>query len=327
MLHLPRSGSDLSLDSGAPLDDSSISSLGVICRCPCGSTDFSHVLNSPPDCVANRHSDARSFPELDLKASKDRKKAQKQLKFELVEQTRGIKEGAMTLAMAVYIYAISIPRVDKIMKRAIKMIEPGVETSDIDELYEKFTEGANFIDYDILLHRLDILKTSDTREENELRRRVEAAAENYKVSFKKYAQQRVVLVPVFRQDPHGRTHSMYKKLTIKVEEEFRSFKINRLSHLKKAVKKILGLPPHVDLRVTSVREGCVEICFEVIGSLADKAFRLTLDQKQELLSNNITILEYDGQVAYCCCELLSDEVSTFLHILVNCGKNKQCIVY
>ncbi len=303
----------MSLDSGAL---SSTSSLSVDCKCPCGCTDFSHVLNSPPDCLANRHSYARSFPELDLKASRDRKKAQNQLKFELVEKTRSIKEEFRTLGMAVYNYAISIPRADKIMKRTISLNEQVVESSNIDELYKKFTEGANFIDYDILLHKLESLKLSDAGEQNELRRSAEEAAERYEASFKEYAQQRVILAPTILQDPRGRTHSVNKKLTIKVEEEFQSFEINRLSHLKKAVKFILRLPPHVDLRVTSVREGCVEICFEVIGSLADKAFHLILDQKQELLFYNIILLKIDEQVLYCCCELLNDKVFARLYLHV-----------
>ncbi len=278
MPRLPRSWSDLSLDSGA--DDSSISSLRVICRCPCGRTDFTHVLKSPPDCLVNRHSDEQSFPELDLKASKDNKKARKQLKFELVEKTRSIKEEFITLGMAVYNYAISIPRADKIMKRTILINEQVVESSDFDELYEKFTEGADFINYDILLSRLYCLKSSDAGTQNELRRSAEEAAERYKASFKEYAQQRVILAPIILQC-HGHT-----RLTIKVEEEFQNFKINGLLHFRKAVKKVLELPPHVDLRLTSVREGCVEICFEMIDSLADKPFHLTFDQKQELLFYN-----------------------------------------
>ncbi len=305
---IPRSLSDLSLDSGAPLDDSSISSLRVDCRCPCGCTDFTHLLDPPPDCLANRHSDALSFPEIHLKASKDKKKAQKQLKFELVQQTRCIKEAFITLGMAVYNYALSIPRADKIMRKVILLNEQVVETSDTDKLYEQFTEGANFINYDILVRRLNILKASDSGEENELRHCAEAAAERYEASFKEYAQQRVVLVPTALRGANGRTNSVYKELKIKVEEQFRSFEVNRLLYFKKVVKTILKLPPPVNLRITSVREGCVEICFEVIGLLADETFHLTTEQKQEMLANNITLLEYDGQTPYCCCNLLSDEV-------------------
>ena len=300
--NLPRSGSDMSLDSRAPLEDSSISSLMV---CPFGRIDFTHIVDPLPDCLANRHSDALSFPEFDLKASKDKKKAKKarkQLNYELVEQTRCIKEKFMTLRMAVYKYAISIPRAAKIIEIAIS----SNEHVDIDELYTKFTEGADFLNYDILLHRLDILKKSDTGEENELRRSAEAAAEIYKAPFKEYAQQRVILV----QDAHsGHSHSVYKELKIKVEEEFHSFETNRLLYFKKVVKTILT---YISLRTTSVS---VEICFEMIGLLADKAFHLTTDQKQELLANNI---DYDGQVPYCCCEVLSDEVFNESEVVYEC---------
>ncbi len=163
---------------------------------------------------------------------------------------------------------------------------------------------------------LDILKKSDTGEENELRRSAEAAAEIYKASFKEYAQQRVILAPTILQDAHsGRTHSVYKKLKIKVKEEFHSFEINCLHYFKNVVKTILKLPPHIS---TSVRKGYVEICFEVIGLLADEAFHLTIDQKQEMLANNITLLEYDGQVPYCCCELLCDKVFNESEVVYEC---------
>ena len=291
-------GSDI--DTVIALDDIGNA---VPCRCPCGSCDFSHILHPPPDCLVNRHSDSRNFPEVDLKSSKYDKK---QLNMELKEQTQSVEKEFMAFIVAVRMYAKSIPDIESLIKDALDLTEH--EQSSFEKLYRQFREGANFINYDILLHRLSILKLSGT--ENELRRSAEAAAERYEASFKEYAQHRVVLVPTILQDANGSTYSVHKKLKIKVEEEYLKFRIDRLYHFKKVVKTILKLPPHINLRVTSVREGCVEICFEMISLRADEEFDPTLDnvQKQELLANNIILLEYDGQVPYCCCELLSDEV-------------------
>ncbi len=312
MPNLPRSESELSLDSGAPLS----STLSVDSKCPCGHTDFSHVLNPPSDCLANRHTDAKNFPELDLKSSKDKKKAQAQLIFEFVEQTKRIKQEFVRFGTAVHHYTKSLNGVERILQQHILLKGQVVETSDIDELYKTFIEGADFINYDILLHKLNILISSDTVNNNVLRRLAKEAAKRYEAFFKEYAQQRVFLLSTILQDPNKRTHSVKKMLTIKVEEDFRSTAINRLLHYKEAIKTVLEIPPHVDLRIMSVQEGCVEICFEVIGSFVNNSICPTLnhgylnhDQKQELLSkNNIILVTIDEQVLYCCCEILSDKV-------------------
>ncbi len=308
----------MSVDSGASLDDSSISSLRVDSMCPCGQTDLTHVINPSPICLANRHSNPQMFPELDLLSGKDTKRAQIELTHKLKQQTRKIKDEFMTFGVAVRKLAKSIRGVESIMQDALSNIGEVVETSDFDSLYRKFKEGADFINYDVLLHRLEILmNSSDLTEENELRHSAEAAAKRYEACFKEYAQQRVVLAPIILQETHGRTLSEHKELKIKIETDFRSFAFHHLFHYKEAVKAILKLPQHVNLRVTDVREGCVEICFETIGSLADEAFRLNLDQKQELLDNNVTLLKYDGKIAYCCCELLSDEVIYLYNVHIN----------
>ncbi len=244
-----------------------------------------------------------------MKSSKDKKLAQKQLKMELEGQTRIIKQEFRTFGLAVYNYAKSIPDIESILMEGLSLDRKVVETSDFKSLYPKFREGADFINFDILLHCLTNLKSSDTGgEENELRHLAEEAAEKYEASFQEYAQQRVVLVPTILQDPNVRPNSMYKELKIKVEEDFQNFPIRRLTDFKKVLKRILKFPPSANLWVTSIREGCVEICFETIGLHADTHLSLNDVQKQEMLANNITLLEYDGQVSYCCCELVSDEV-------------------
>ena len=302
----PLHGSDQSLDSGTFVDDVDIA---VNCKCPCGHTDFSHILNPPPDCLANRHSDSRNFPELDMKSSKDKEIAQKQLKMELERQTRIIKQKFRTFGLAVYNYAKSIPDVESILKEALSLDGEVVERLDFESLYPKFREGADLINFDKLLHCLTNLKSCDTGEESELRHLAEEAAEKYEASFKEYAQQRVVLVPTILQDATGHPpNSVYKKLKIKVEEKFQSFVIKHLIDFKEVLKRILKLAPDVYLRVTSIREGCVEICFEMIGLHADTHLSLNDVQKQEMLANNITLIEYDGHVSYCCCELCNDKV-------------------
>ena len=92
---------------------------------------------------------------------------------------------------------------------------------------------------------------------------------------------------------------------LKIEEYSKTFRVERILQLKCVVKKILNIPEWVLLRVVSLNKGCVEIRFEVIGSFD---FDVSLDQRQDLISNNITLLEYAGKVHYCCCELLEDEV-------------------
>ncbi len=181
-------------------------------------------------------------------------------------------------------------------------------------LYNEVTSGASPIDYEILSSLFEKLLLGDRNNDTELKKEANTKSDKYVDAFRKFAQYRVFSSQVDLieerppiQDEEG-LH-VYKELKLKVEEDSQTFRVERIPQLKCVVKKILKIPECVQLRVVRINKGCVEISFEVIGSFD---FDLNLDQRQDLISNNITLLEYAGKVHYCCCELLQDEVHNYL---------------
>ena len=100
----------------------------------------------------------------------------------------------------------------------------------------------------------------------------------------------------------------HKELIIKIEENLQSFLIERVFHLKIAIKRILNFSDNVFLRVVLVKAGCVELTFQLIGEAPDSPLQLSIDQKRALVTCRISLLKYLGEVEYCCCELFEDEV-------------------
>ena len=90
----------------------------------------------------------------------------------------------------------------------------------------------------------------------------------------------------------------YLEITIKIDENFSSFSIKQIFEYKGILKETLKLPDHVHLQVTSVKEGCVELTFQLIGLPEDTPFQLSLNQKKSLACNKIILLEYAGKVEF-----------------------------
>ncbi len=142
---------------------------------------------------------------------------------------------------------------------------------------------------------------------------VQVAEERFDQAFRKFARQRVFSLPVgLKELPLPIQQRVYKELKLKIEKNYTTFTMERLMYRKKVVKKVLHLPEQIILRLTSVNEGCVQITFQVIGTVSNKIFELTPSQKNALIGYNITMIEYNGWVLYCCCDLLKDEVRSVI---------------
>lgn len=284
--------------------------------CPCGKTDFSHIVNPSPDCLANRHSDPQNFPTIDMESSEDKRVAKKFLDMELSEKTRHLKRNFSLFGAAVLSYAKQVPDVTYFMRDNLSFYgQPA--NNDFYDLYAKFREGADFINFDILRSCLDLLIIFDTAEENELRISAIQAAERYEYFFQDYAKHRVFNVPVLQPNQDGHSTLPEKELKMKIEEDAQTFSVERLFYFKKKVREILNLPSEVSLQVITVKKGCVEIVFKVIGSFSDDIFDVNTAQKKKLLAENITLLEYTSRTSYCCCQILEDEVCKWASVCMS----------
>ncbi len=308
------SDTNVSHDSDTSLDDQSsdrLDSLGAPCHCPCGLNSFSHIFSPLPDCLAMRHSRVQNVQLTAVTSRQNKKEAKKQMEIYFSFETEKLRNEFENFGYAVYLYARSIRGVENILKQILRLRGKVTDSNDFELLYNEVTSGASPIDYEILSSLFEKLVLGDINNDTELKKEANIKSDKYLDAFRKFAQHRVFSAsqgdlieerpPI--QDEEGL--QVYKELKLKVEEDSQTFRVERIPQLKCVVKKILNIPECVQLRVVRINKGCVEISFEVIGSFD---FDLNLDQRQDLISNNITLLEYAGKVHYCCCELLQDEV-------------------
>ncbi len=309
------SDSNISEDSG--MDEICLDSLTISFKCPCGITDFSHCLYPSPDCLRNRLSSTDAFPELDCSGTGPNEiKAQSILNYHLIEETETTKHEFITFSMAVYHWAKSIQGIEGSLKQIVRHHPLPVKSESFDDLYDSATTGIDFINYESLEdHVMKACREANDHSENALRLQKEAedALKKYETVFQEFAHLRIFSHPSSVQElcSDSQRVGSGKKLKLKIEEDFQTFIVKRISHFKKVLQKLLNLPQNVRLRVTSVKQGCVEITFEIIGYFPEDSLHLSMEQKKALIVENITLLEYAGKVHYCCCELMDEEVNMY----------------
>ena len=303
--------SDVSEDSGTGLDDSRLENLRVHCKCPCGSISFGHCTkNAPSKCVEARHSNTHRFPELNLcQGEEDAKIARREMRKYLASQTKNIRKIFATYFTAAYNWAKRIPEVRTSLRQTIRANKLPIESESFEWLFDTVTNEADFINYDVIRdHIMKPCRNASGEEEPQLREEAEAAEAKFMEAFKEFAQHRV-FTEAGDLDMHlPIEEGVYKELMVKIEENIKVYTDESLPCLKKDIKEILNLPKQVILRVKSVHMGCVEVRFDVHDQIVDSISCLSLDQKRALLEKKITLLKYNYEVKYCCCQLWNDKV-------------------
>ena len=293
------SESNISEDSGA-YDDSDIDSLDIKCKCPCGIRNFHHCVQPPPECLTL--CDANSYPELNLKEGANRRRINKaQLYMErsvLAEETRKLKEDKFVdFKMELHERLQDVPGVVSRLQILLN-----IESSDYDSLFRQAAKDADFINYEPLEKIVKHCARGNGAAEKLLK--------DYQDAFHVFAQRRVFSFSEGSLETRTPIQVGKVILQIKIEEDFRRFLLDRIQQFKTFVKKILNLDDQAQLFVRSVREGCVELTFDMLEKDADKAFSngLTLQQKREFAAHKISMLECNEKVHYCCCSLFDDQV-------------------
>lgn len=292
----------MSEDSGN-YTDSEIALLNIKCKCPCGNRNFRHCVLQ--ECLKLHK--ANVFPELDLREGADERqktKAQHYMEHSvLAEETRKLKTMFQKFGMALRRTLKDVPDIKESLQFLVQLLpEAIVESSDYNKLFRQATKDADFINYEPLKTMVEECACGNQAAEKLLK--------EYQDAFCVYAQHRIFSFPEGSLETRPPIEVGKVILKIKIEEDFRNFKIGRIEHFKMIAREILTLDVNAQLLVRTVREGCVEITFDMFEKDADKAFSngLTTQQKRELASHKISMLECNAKVYYCCCSLTVDQV-------------------
>ena len=276
--------------------------LEIKCRCPCGSREFQHCVQPPPECLKRR--DDSLFPELDLTKGADKRQIRKAQcymeKSVLVECTREIKQKFLKFRMALNRTLKEVPDIENSLRL---LVQPQTgEAADYDGLFLQATKDADFFNFEPLQMIVEECACGNQPAVKLLK--------DYEEVFRVFAQHRIFSFPEGSLETRPPIQVGKVFLKIKIEEDFRKFLFGRTRHFKAVVKEILNLDGNAQLLMRTVREGCVEITSDMLEKDADKAFAkgLTVQQKRELAKHRISMLECNGKVHYCCCSLFEDQV-------------------
>ena len=238
----------------------------------------------------------------------------------LSAETDTLMKKFVSYGMAVYRYAKSIEGLDSHLKQMLRLQGQSYATlRNFDDLYDAVTQGTDFLNFEQLKLVLEECNQIIENEPSKKQSDAIAADKMYQEAFRKFAQLRVFSFVGSLRELHSAVQDIggYKKLKIKIEEKFRDFIVDRIYHFKKVIKEVLKLPSNVFLRVTDVKEGCIEITFEIIYKISEKLFVVDDSQKRVLAYNGISMMEFAGRVYYCCSNLVGHEV--LIHKVIHLG--------
>ena len=281
-------------------------------KCPCGCTSFKHGIDPPLKCLAERHSSVEKFPELKIKGQlgpRVSNRAMSVLEGHLISKTKFIQIKYVTYQMDAYYWAQSIPGIENSLKQIVRSHYQQQEVrDDFDSLFNAATIGANFINYDIIRDHIMVACRNLCSNMSPKRVAAEDAEEKYEKYFLEFSQYRVFSCPNGLDIPPQAKEGTVNELMIKVETDPNSFKVEDIDSLRVAVRTILNLPESVKLVVTTVKQGCVEIYFNIYDPEVKPSFSLTLSQKRDLIKKKIIRLEFNKEVKYCYHRLPDDKV-------------------
>ena len=259
---------------------------------------------------------------MDVTKGRDEEKAKKAMQQHLLAKTESLKESFTDYGMSVYYYARSVNGVDSPLKNILRLRYPEkvptTDMTDFEAIYTAVTEDVDFLNFEPLERVVKACDRASGNEHTDGCQTVSDAKKRYEDAFLKFAQLRVFSVVNGLQELCPPVQEgVYPKLKIKVEEDFEAFTIHCADVFREKVRKVLHIPKEVLLRLTDVRQGCVEITFEIIGRVDESTFEIDLLKKKALASINISMLEYAGKVYYCCCEFSTNEVLCYsIHSLI-----------
>ena len=267
-------------------------------------------ISSPTDPDTNCPSKWPHYEGVHISLGNDPKKALMYKKLQIAIEMKQLKDFTFTeYSIALKRFVLSTPNCEDILREILRIQNRGDDTLDAEQMYHKLVEGANFLNsgpLDFVYKQFGCDGTTSKTLRDEQKEAV-AASNKYKEDFQEFTENLALLISDHLKESSQK--GKYAELTIKIEENFDSFPIKHIFKYGGILKKVLKLPEIVHLQVASVKQGCVELTFQLIGLPKNTLIQLSLDQKRSLACNKIILFEYNGKVEYYYQDLSGDEVS------------------
>ncbi len=198
------------------------------------------------------------------------------------------KDGVTSRSLIFYLEALEAVDSDKIKAKNIlyfdkKFIKIAKDCSDVYGVFEMIRDYYSWVNYGLLENIIDTFLDTNELIRNKLKK--------YEDQYKKYCKERVCKIKknLFMRLFMRLFSSRGTDIVFKIDEKWDEIRMERIETIRDRINMVLNLKSHT-LSLKTVRNGCVEVTFEIPEHVADVVLPLTEDQVQILKQHSITII-------------------------------------
>ena len=208
--------------------------------------------------------------------------------FETCVATALEKDGVTSRSLIFYLEALEAVDSDNIKAKNIlyfdkKFIKIAKDCSDVYGVFEMIRDYYSWVNYGLLENIIDTFLDTNELIRNKLKK--------YEDQYKKYCKERVCKIKknLFMRLFMRLFSSRGTDIVFKIDEKWDEIRMERIETIRDRINMVLNLKSYT-LSLKTVRNGCVEVTFEIPEHVADVVLPLTEDQVQILKQHSITLI-------------------------------------
>lgn len=144
----------------------------------------------------------------------------------------------------------------------------------VSDIFLTLRYNLSFFNYHIIEHIIEVLGTKKDKDN----------LQNYKKQFNQYAKRRIFECPP-QFGPVSETD--HADLIVKLDSQYDKYTVTELEKFRCQLSKTFHVSPKGVLRLCQVKEGCMQLTFQVPLFVRQKIFPLSTEQKRTLQDNGV----------------------------------------
>ncbi len=199
------------------------------------------------------------------------------------------EDGVTPRALISYLQRLEAVESDMIKAKSILYFDENfikiakMNCLDVYDVFEMIRDYYSWVNYRLLENIIDTFLDTNKLIRNKLKK--------YEDQYKKYCKERVCKIKknLFMRLFSRLFSSRGTDIVFKIDEKWDEIRMERIETIRDRINMVLNLKSHT-LSLKTVRNGCVEVTFEIPEHVADVVLPLTEDQVQILKQHSITII-------------------------------------
>ena len=199
------------------------------------------------------------------------------------------EDGVTPRALISYLQRLEAVESDMIKAKSILYFDENfikiakMNCLDVYDVFEMIRDYYSWVNYRLLENIIDTFLDTNKLIRNKLKK--------YEDQYKKYCKERVCKIKknLFMRLFMRLFSSRGTDIVFKIDEKWDEIRMERIETIRDRINMVLNLKSYT-LSLKTVRNGCVEVTFEIPEHVADVVLPLTEDQVQILKQHSITII-------------------------------------